>query len=61
MGGVDDELEITRTDCPQCGAEVSGIEGRYACTLCGWTNDWSQGHRPLPEPEEAPEPPLPLR
>jgi uncharacterized Zn finger protein (UPF0148 family) len=40
--------EITRTDCRQCGTEVSGIDGRYACPLCNWVNHWSEGHSDLP-------------
>lgn len=41
-------MEITSTDCPQCGAEVAGVHGRYACTLCGWVNHWSEGRVALP-------------
>ncbi|MFI2349688.1 hypothetical protein ACH492_22075 [Streptomyces sp. NPDC019443] len=44
--------EITRTDCKKCGTEVHGIDGRYACPLCGWVNAWSEGHRALPEAHE---------
>ncbi|MFK0288327.1 hypothetical protein ACIQVL_48825 [Streptomyces sp. NPDC090499] len=44
--------EITRADCGGCGAEVHGINGRYACP-CGWVNHWSQGHRELPPMEPA--------
>jgi uncharacterized Zn finger protein (UPF0148 family) len=40
--------EITRTDCRRCGTEVHGIDGRYACGLCGWVNHWSEGHGELP-------------
>ncbi|WSP58673.1 hypothetical protein OG306_33085 [Streptomyces sp. NBC_01241] len=40
--------EITRTDCRQCGTEVHGIDGRYACALCGWVNHWSEGNGSLP-------------
>jgi hypothetical protein len=40
--------EITRTDCRQCGTEVHGIDGRYACPLCGWVNHWSEGDSTLP-------------
>lgn len=42
------QTEITRTDCRQCGTEVHGIDGRYACPLCGWVNHWSEGHSTLP-------------
>lgn len=44
--------EITRTDCHQCGTEVHGIDGRYACAGCGWVNHYSEGHRPLPEAQD---------
>ncbi|MEU2155420.1 hypothetical protein ABZ532_10460 [Streptomyces sp. NPDC019396] len=44
--------EITRTDCKRCGTEVFGIDGRYACPVCGWVNHWSEGHRPLPVAHE---------
>ncbi|MBA3556077.1 MAG: hypothetical protein H0W29_15135 [Gemmatimonadales bacterium] len=50
-------LAITRTDCPRCGAEVAGIEGRYACALCGWVNDWGHGHAPLPTAADDPDRP----
>jgi ribosomal protein S27AE len=40
--------EITTTGCPECGSEVSGVNGRYACGVCGWVNHWSQGHTELP-------------
>ncbi|MFC5800085.1 hypothetical protein [Streptomyces formicae] len=42
------DIEITRTDCHQCGTELHGINGRYACTVCGWVNPWSEGHTDLP-------------
>jgi len=48
------ELEVTRTDCRQCGTEIFGIDGRYACPLCGWVNHWSEGNSDLPV-EAAPE------
>ncbi|MFF8293549.1 hypothetical protein ACF068_30670 [Streptomyces sp. NPDC016309] len=44
----DRELEITHTDCRACGAAVSGLNGRYACGVCGWVNAWSEGHSALP-------------
>ncbi|GLW47183.1 hypothetical protein Stsp02_28450 [Streptomyces sp. NBRC 14336] len=47
--------EITTTDCRGCGAEVSGVNGRYACGVCGWTNHWSEGHNELPGAEEDPD------
>ncbi|GHH56299.1 hypothetical protein [Streptomyces candidus] len=53
---------ITRTDCPCCGARVEGLDGRYACALCGWVNHWTQGHHELHHAEEnteqRPAPPL---
>ncbi|MFF0747104.1 hypothetical protein ACFYVL_42640 [Streptomyces sp. NPDC004111] len=41
-------LEITSSTCPRCHADVDGINGRYACTLCNWVNHWTQGHTTLP-------------
>lgn len=43
--------EITTTGCRGCGAEISGLNGRYACA-CGWVNHWSEGHSPLPASED---------
>jgi ribosomal protein S27AE len=40
--------EITTTDCRECGTQVSGVNGRYACGVCGWVNNWSEGHGELP-------------
>jgi ribosomal protein L37E len=40
--------EITTTDCRRCGTQVSGVNGRYSCSACGWVNDWSEGHTELP-------------
>ncbi|MFG2632096.1 hypothetical protein [Streptomyces sp. NPDC048473] len=40
--------EITTTRCRGCDAEVHGLDGRYACGLCGWSNHWDEGHSPLP-------------
>ncbi|WP_420708400.1 hypothetical protein [Streptomyces sp. ERV7] len=34
---------------------MAGLDGRYACGVCGWTNDWSEGHRPLPRAEDDPD------
>jgi hypothetical protein len=47
--------EITTTDCRDCGSEVSGLKGRYACGLCGWTNPWHEGHGDLPAAEDDPD------
>jgi ribosomal protein S27AE len=47
--------EITTTECPECGAAVSGLNGRYACGLCGWVNHWSQGSGRLPTAQEDPD------
>ncbi|MFG2722532.1 hypothetical protein ACGFW5_30190 [Streptomyces sp. NPDC048416] len=51
--------EITEADCRKCGTRVAGLDGRYACGVCGWTNDWSEGHRPLPSAEDDPDYPGP--
>ncbi|MEV6393676.1 hypothetical protein AB0M39_02660 [Streptomyces sp. NPDC051907] len=48
--------EITSTDCQQCGTQVYGIDGRYACPSCGWVNHWSEGHNWLPTESEAAQP-----
>lgn len=47
--------EITRTLCGRCGTEIHGINGRYSCGNCGWSNAWSEGHRPLPTAEDDPD------
>ncbi|MFH8989480.1 hypothetical protein [Streptomyces sp. NPDC017940] len=52
-------MDITRTECPQCGSEVTGLNGRYACALCGWVNHWSQGTADLPGADEDPDAPDP--
>lgn len=44
--------EITTTMCSACGSQVSGLNGRYACGVCGWVNNWAEGHTALP-PAEA--------
>ena len=41
-------LEITEAECRQCGTLIAGIDGRYACPLCGWVNHWDEGHGELP-------------
>lgn len=43
--------EITTTGCRGCGAEIAGLNGRYACA-CGWVNHWSEGHSELPTGED---------
>lgn len=43
--------EITTIGCRTCGTEVSGVNGRYSCGVCGWVNHWSEGHRELPTAE----------
>ncbi|MCP9946874.1 hypothetical protein LUX12_21995 [Streptomyces somaliensis] len=51
--------EITTTMCSACGSQVSGLNGRYACGVCGWVNNWAEGHADLPHAEgdaEASEP-----
>lgn len=40
--------KITTADCRQCGTQVSGVNGRYACGGCGWGNEWIEGHSELP-------------
>ncbi|KAA0943104.1 MULTISPECIES: hypothetical protein [Streptomyces] len=49
--------EITTTDCRQCGAQVSGLNNRYACSYCGWVNHWSEGSNVLPSAEDDPDHP----
>ncbi|MGW2044622.1 hypothetical protein ACWCPF_05495 [Streptomyces sp. NPDC001858] len=49
--------EITKTECRQCGADVHGLNGRYACGLCGWVNHWSEGYGNLPTAEDDPDHP----
>ncbi|GGV27206.1 hypothetical protein GCM10010277_08630 [Streptomyces longisporoflavus] len=46
---------ITTTDCRGCGSQVSGISGRYACGVCGWTNPWDEGHQELPVADDDPD------
>ncbi|MFF1574707.1 hypothetical protein ACFVWR_18360 [Leifsonia sp. NPDC058292] len=47
--------EITTTDCRQCGSVVSGLNGRYACGICGWVNAWHEGHGELPVAQDDPD------
>lgn len=47
--------EITTTGCPDCGTEISGVNGRYACGICGWSNPWSEGHNELPTAADDPD------
>jgi hypothetical protein len=47
--------EITITDCRQCGCQISGVHGRYACSACGWVNHWSEGITTLPTAEDDPD------
>ncbi|MEV6591757.1 hypothetical protein ACH40E_43830 [Streptomyces acidicola] len=47
-----DSQEITTTECRRCGTEVSGVNGRYACGICGWANHWSEGHNELPTADQ---------
>lgn len=46
--------EITTTGCRGCGAEIAGLNGRYACA-CGWVNNWSEGHTELPTGDDDPD------
>ncbi|KUH39066.1 hypothetical protein NRO40_29750 [Streptomyces changanensis] len=47
--------EITTTACRECGAQVAGLNGRYACGVCGWVNPWWEGSNTLPAAEEDPD------
>jgi ribosomal protein L37E len=47
--------EITTTDCRQCGAQVSGLNNRYACSYCGWVNHWAEGSSNLPAAQDDPD------
>ncbi|MFJ9979720.1 hypothetical protein [Streptomyces cyaneofuscatus] len=40
--------EITYIGCARCGTQIAGLDGRYACSGCGWVNHWSEGHTELP-------------
>ncbi|MFF8386938.1 hypothetical protein [Streptomyces kanasensis] len=51
--------EITTTMCKACGSQVSGLNGRYACGVCGWVNNWAEGHTRLPTADEDPNAPSP--
>ncbi|GGP96183.1 hypothetical protein [Streptomyces roseolilacinus] len=51
--------EITTTMCSACGSQVSGLNGRYACGVCGWVNNWAEGHTALPHAGEDRDPPEP--
>jgi ribosomal protein S27AE len=44
--------EITTTDCRRCGTQIAGVNGRYACGACGWTNPWDEGHTALPTADD---------
>ncbi|MFD5702155.1 hypothetical protein [Streptomyces lasiicapitis] len=52
---VSPETEITTTFCRRCGTQVDGLNGRYACGVCGWVNHWGEGHGELPGQEEDPD------
>lgn len=45
---VTEHPEITFIGCARCGTQIAGLDGRYACSGCGWVNEWTEGHRPLP-------------
>lgn len=47
--------EITYTNCRRCGTEIAGLDGRYACGVCGWTNHYSEGYHPLPTAQDDPD------
>ncbi|WP_079405344.1 hypothetical protein [Streptomyces sp. 3211] len=40
--------QITEAECRRCGTLIAGLDGRYACGVCGWSNHWSEGHTDLP-------------
>ncbi|MER6636339.1 hypothetical protein AB0N56_11210 [Streptomyces microflavus] len=61
---VAEHPEITYIGCARCGTQIAGLDGRYACSGCGWVNEWTEGHRPLPaagrrRPQPAPRPQQP--
>ncbi|WP_424214090.1 hypothetical protein ACN20G_19570 [Streptomyces sp. BI20] len=49
--------EITESECRRCGTLIAGLDGRYACGVCGWVNDHSEGHHRLPRADEDPDRP----
>ncbi|WP_223837893.1 hypothetical protein [Streptomyces venezuelae] len=49
--------ELTEAECRRCGTLIAGLDGRYACGVCGWVNDHSEGHRRLPRADEDPDVP----
>ncbi|MFJ3877911.1 hypothetical protein ACIPW5_10670 [Streptomyces sp. NPDC090077] len=49
--------ELTEAECRRCGTLIAGLDGRYACGVCGWVNDHSEGHRRLPRADEDPDRP----
>lgn len=51
--------QITEIACVQCGRDLAGLDGRYTCTACGWTNPWWEGHSSLPTAEDDPDYPGP--
>ncbi|MFE9257127.1 hypothetical protein [Streptomyces sp. NPDC006879] len=53
--------ELTESECRRCGTLIAGLDGRYACGVCGWVNDHTEGHRRLPRADEDPDLPRPRR
>lgn len=51
--------QITETECEGCGTRLAGLDGRYACGVCSWSNHWSEGHRELPTAQDDPDYPGP--
>ncbi|MFD3521757.1 hypothetical protein [Streptomyces sp. NPDC058653] len=47
--------EITEAECRRCGTLIAGLDGRYACGVCGWSNHWSEGHTDLPGADDDPD------
>ncbi|MFE3992397.1 hypothetical protein ACFXPW_12055 [Streptomyces goshikiensis] len=53
--------ELTEAECRRCGTYIAGLDGRYACGVCGWVNDHAEGHRRLPRADEDPDRPAQRR
>lgn len=52
---VEEGPQITEAECRRCGTYIAGLDGRYACGVCGWVNHWREGHRDLPTADEDPD------
>ncbi|MFD3698025.1 hypothetical protein ACFWUZ_18040 [Streptomyces sp. NPDC058646] len=51
--------QITEAECRRCGTLIAGLDGRYACGVCGWSNHWNEGHSQLPSAEDDLDQPVP--